>query len=596
MSLYLRVLIANAIIGCICIQLCSCQSKSEEEVRLERIGDEIIDHRPDSALILLSSISENELSSERAVALHSLFLELAKYKSHEDLSDDGPVTRAYQYFHKNGEKRYAMMSMFLKAEVQFEEKDFSHSVISAMEAEGMAKELNEYYYLGRIYNLLSDINYHTYNFGEDIKYAIKACDNFRRADSMAQFYFALTELATSYCNNSEPERCIELLDSLSSLKPLNHYNDYNLNAYRLSCYLMPLLLLNKYNLIDSVADEMEHYTEFDYTLYDYSLIIEAYAEQGRFDEADKLISDCYTLFPEYIDSEISFHDALYKYYEERGDYKNALKHHRNVLNIHYERVNDALEQTVAIAQRDYHNLKSSRYEAKSRRLRNLTIIICIAAIVSGGWAMLFFRERMRRKNSEINSYVGDIQRLSEDVLSEAKRSERLNAELNEKVRDISELSSRIDVGSERLSNLREQVNELLESRFAVLNSLCDEYFALRDTPKQRTLLYNKLKLEIQSLCSEESVAEIERLVDRCMDGIVTKLREQFPQFKPVDITILSLIFANFSPRTICLIIDKELGYYYNKRKRLKDRIAKSDAPDKDLFLRKIGVSKFDGTD
>lgn len=410
---------------------------------------------------------------------------------------------------------------------------------------------------------------------------------------MAQYYFALTELATSYSNNAMPERCIELLDSISSLKPLGHYNDYNLKAYLLSSYLKPFLLLEKYAKLDSIVNEMEHYPDFEYSLFDYSNIIEAYAEQGRFVEADKLILDCYNLFQEETESEISFQDALYKYYNERGDYKNALKHHRNVSRINNERVNDALEQTVAIAQRDYHNLKSRRYEAKSRRLRNLIIIICIAVVVSGAWAMLFFRERMRRKNSEINNYVRDIQRLSEDALSEARRSERLNAELNEKVRDISELSLRIDVGSERLSNLREQVNELLGSRFAVLNSLCDEYFAVRDTPKQRTLLYNKLKSEIQSLCCDESVAEIERLVDRYMDGIVSKLREQFPQFKPVDIAILSLIFANFSPRTICLIIDKELGYYYNKRKRLKDRIAQSDVPDKELFLEKLGVSKPD---
>lgn len=592
---YYRFLIANIFIDCVCLLFYSCQ-KSEMEMRLEAIGNEIINHRPDSALMLLENIDSIELRGERSWALYNLFLTQAQFRNYMDLIGDNRITPAYNYFRKHGEKRYAMMSMFLKAEIQFEEKDFSHSVISAMEAESMAKELNDNYYLGRVYDLLADINYMTYNFGETQKYRLNASYSFKDADSMAQHYFALTELATAYAHNGMLEKGVELLDSLSSLKPLNHYNDYNLNAYRLSCYLMPLLRLKQYNLIDSIVNEMSYYSDFEYSIYDYANIIEAYAEQGRFDEADKLISDCYTLFPEYIDSEISFHDALYKYYEERGDYKNALKHHRNVLNIHYERVNDALEQTVAIAQRDYHNLKSSRYEAKSRRFRNLIIIICIAAIVSGGWAMLFFRERMRRKDSEINSYVGDIQRFSEDVLSEAKRSERLNAELNEKVRDISELSSRIDVGSERLSNLREQVNELLESRFAVLNSLCDEYFALRDTPKQQALLYNKLKSEIQSLCSEESVAEIERLVDRCMDGIVTKLREQFPQFKPVDITILSLIFANFSPRTICLIIDKELGYYYNKRKRLKDRIAKSDAPDKDLFLRKIGVSKSDCTD
>ena len=441
------------------------------------------------------------------------------------------------------------------------------------------------------YNLISDINYHTYNFGENIEYSLKACENFKRADSMAQYYFALTELAITYSNNNMHERCVGLLDSISSLKLLGHYNDSNLRAYILSSYLKPLLILGKYAKLDSIVNEMKNYPDFEYSLFDYSHIIESYSEQGRFEEAENLISDCYKRFPENVDSDLSFQDALYVYYNARDDFKNALKHQSIVLRIHNERVNDALDQMVTIAQRDYHNLKSRRYEAKSRRLRNLIIIICIAVMVSGAWAIMFFRERIRRKNVEINCYVSDIQRLSKDVLSETIRSKQLNAELNEKVRDINELSSQIDASSERLSDLNKQIHELMRSRFTVLNSLCDEYFAVRDTPKQRTLLYNKLKSEIQTLCNEKSITEIENLVDRCMDGIVSKLREQLPNFKPIDITISSLIFANFSPRTICLIIDKELGYYYNKRKRLKDRISQSDAPDKDLFLAKLDNNK-----
>lgn len=563
------------------------------EVRLERIGDEIMTQDPDSALILLSAISEDELTSKREVALHSLFMELARYKSHVDLSDDSSVTHAYRFFRNHGDKRYAMMAMFLKAEIQFEENNYAHSVISAMEAEALAKELNDNYYLGRIYNLLADINYYTYNFEENIKHTLNACENFKRADSMAQYYYALTELAITYSNNTMHERCIALLDSISSLKPLGHYNDYNLKAFILSSYLKPLLLLEKYAALDSIVDEMKHYPEFEYSLFEYSHIIESYVEQGRFDEADKLISDCYKRFPKNVDSDLSFQDALYVYYNAKDDYENALKHQGNVLIINNERINDALNQTVAIAQRDYHNLKSRRYEAKSKRLRNLIIIICIAVMVSGAWAIMFFKERMRRKNSEINSHVSDIQRLSEDVLNESRRSEQLNAELNKRISDNSKLNYRINTNTERLSELTEQIHELMRSRFAVLNSLCDEYFAVRDTPKQKTLLYNKLKSEIHSLCSEESITEIESLVDRCMDGIVSKLREQFPNFKPVDITISSLIFANFSPRTICLIIGKELGYYYNKRKRLKDRISQSDAPDKNLFLENFDNNKSD---
>lgn len=593
MFIYFKTLIAIALASCICMHLYSCQNKSDMEVRLERIGDEIMTQDPDSALILLSAISEDELTSKREVALHSLFMELARYKSHVDLSDDSSVTHAYRFFRNHGDKRYAMMAMFLKAEIQFEENNYAHSVISAMQAEELAIEQNDHYYLGRIYDLLADINYNTYNFSETQELRNRAAESFKMADSVAQHYFALTELATIYAHNGMPEKSIELLDSLSHAKELNHYNDYNLSAYRLSCYLMPLLKLKKYNLIDSVVDKMSNYSDFEFSIYTYANIIEAYVAQGRFADADKMIKYCNGLFSNEINYEISFQEALYEYYKALGDYENALKHQGNVLIINNERINDALNQTVAIAQRDYHNLKSRRYEAKSKRLRNLIIIICIAVMVSGAWAIMFFKERMRRKNSEINSHVSDIQRLSEDVLNESRRSEQLNAELNKRISDNSKLNYRINTNTERFSELTEQIHELMRSRFAVLNSLCDEYFAVRDTPKQKTLLYNKLKSEIHSLCSEESITEIESLVDRCMDGIVSKLREQFPNFKPVDITISSLIFANFSPRTICLIIGKELGYYYNKRKRLKDRISQSDAPDKNLFLENFDNNKSD---
>lgn len=72
-----------------------------------------------------------------------------------------------------------------------------------------------------------------------------------------------------------------------------------------------------------------------------------------------------------------------------------------------------------------------------------------------------------------------------------------------------------------------------------------------------------------------------------MDGIVTNLRIQCPFLKENDINYIALIFAGFSARSICLFTGLKYKHYYVKKSRLIERIRKSNAPDKELFLSKM---------
>ena len=76
-------------------------------------------------------------------------------------------------------------------------------------------------------------------------------------------------------------------------------------------------------------------------------------------------------------------------------------------------------------------------------------------------------------------------------------------------------------------------------------------------------------------------------VNNNIDGIIDKLKTQCPFLKDSDVTFLSLIFAGLAPRVICMMVDIKLKSFYNKKKRLSDRILESDAQDKVWFILKM---------
>lgn len=81
--------------------------------------------------------------------------------------------------------------------------------------------------------------------------------------------------------------------------------------------------------------------------------------------------------------------------------------------------------------------------------------------------------------------------------------------------------------------------------------------------------------------------EMEEIVDTVNDNIIAKLRAQFPRFKVSDIDLLCYIYAGFSAPIISLLTGDSVANVYNRKSRLKSRIANSDTPDKDLFLNEM---------
>lgn len=82
----------------------------------------------------------------------------------------------------------------------------------------------------------------------------------------------------------------------------------------------------------------------------------------------------------------------------------------------------------------------------------------------------------------------------------------------------------------------------------------------------------------------KQVETLEKMLDNSRDGIVTKFKEQIPRLKEDDIRIFVFAASGLSSTAMSTLLELDKPVVYNRIYRLKGRIAKSEAPDKEIFL------------
>lgn len=130
--------------------------------------------------------------------------------------------------------------------------------------------------------------------------------------------------------------------------------------------------------------------------------------------------------------------------------------------------------------------------------------------------------------------------------------------------------------------MKDDINKLFKKQWNTLNLLCNEYFEKGDSSLKNTIL-TEIEKEIHRISGKQGVRNIQESLDRHLDNIISRLREQLPGLDNNDVTFLSFVYAGFSPRAICLFTGYTIKYYYKKRAVLKERLLSSDAPDRLFF-------------
>ena len=121
--------------------------------------------------------------------------------------------------------------------------------------------------------------------------------------------------------------------------------------------------------------------------------------------------------------------------------------------------------------------------------------------------------------------------------------------------------------------------------FEALERLCEQYYIYEGTDNLQPRILKEVKSIVEGLRSDRKVRKnLEDMLDSRKDGVMTKLRSEFPSWKEEDFQIYAFTAAGFSSTTISALMEKEKSVIYNRVWRLKGRISNSASEQKDFFL------------
>lgn len=235
---------------------------------------------------------------------------------------------------------------------------------------------------------------------------------------------------------------------------------------------------------------------------------------------------------------------------------------------------------IAIDYYGHHNLtdefqKASRLKALIKS-GNRSDELATALYLQREKEFMIFKERAAREHilfAAIAIFIvaaGVIVWMRQRMKLQSARNEVLMAE-------ASGLRNQVDAGRDDVSRLETTLRGLLDSRFTLIDDLCQTYYETQGTRAEKKSIVERVKSEIESVRTD-SLAEMERAVNDCRDNILVRVREEFLQMKADDYRLLVYFTCGLSARTVSLLVSESIDVVYKRKSRLKSRLREAATP------------------
>ncbi|MDE6090187.1 MAG: hypothetical protein K2G41_05750, partial [Duncaniella sp.] len=582
-----------------------CSSGGRElDGYLER-AEELMEPSPDSAYsILTDSITPAMLSgaSERQSALHALLLTQSRFKTYVPVDNDSLITSAVKYFEKKDDRSRLMKSLYYQARILRDNGEYSDAMSAAMHGRAIAQYMKEDFWQARCAELIARMFSTFYHLNESIRYGEEAADLYRKLGRTNFYIYILSDQGLRYNNIKNFGKCKEVLDSISVLldntEMLSTTQRNSILATSASTAQSMLISIKEYDKAEQIGDTILKYEKFLTNMSsECACIAKVKLKLGKISEARAMLE--YTL-PKLEDMRDSlfYYDALKDYNEMLGDVEGTLAATEMSLKLYGEAFGMVSEQTVMYAHRDYYSEEMTRIEKIAERNRQL-LVVCIAlAIALILIGVLLYRNRINKKNADISKKMTEIMLLSRTLQQTYTEKESLNQKLTEHDADmaqlssvvsrqnseIEELSANVASNQDKNDKLNSMVGSLLQGRFSQLNNIISEYAEQEENRDNYLAFYKNIKQEIDKFKLPKTLEGIENIVDECMGGVITNIREGIPTMREKDITFIALVLAGFNARAIGLFLGMHPNSTYKRKRQLIKIVEASEVQNRDRIV------------
>ena len=515
----------------IILVISACSSDDAYDSRV-LMAESLISEKPDSALALIESVDDSTIHSDNNRALKALVLTHARYKVYIDETSDSLISSAVDYYTFHPDKRRLMLALFLRGQLKKNGNNLSSAMIDLLKAEELAKEIDDYFHLGQIYRCLSIIYANILNGPRQIEYSIKSVDAFRSYGDSTHYFYAKSDLANSYNNNGEYDRCIALSDSVIAYA--DSIGNENMLTFAYMNKATSLFALARFREAADVYGKAWQLDPKSMTpLMRENMILACRKDSFKTYGADSIVLDNKRLFEEMA--------AIGNY---KMAYDSLLAEYREIVKYSWE----TTKQTVSSTETNYMQMRRLQLQESNQKLTILLIFGCTAAVLVIIILVLFYKLRLKT----------------------------LHARESDAIAQLTKLSKNLNTASARLADANEKVNNLFAARFATINNLCDEYYACYDSGKEQRQIFDKVKKLFAELSSDQtSYHDMIFYVNRYKDGLIDDLTEAFPKLKQSDIYLYIFCVLGFSSRSISILMSEKIEVVYNRKSRLKSRLGEA---------------------
>lgn len=545
------------------IILTSCIANHQTGELLNDV-ESYIQERPDSALNVLRTVSQKSLGTKALKAQYSLLYATALDKNYIDTTDLSVIIPAVEYYAKYGTPSQKMKAFFYQGCIYHNRGEDERAMQNYLRALEDTAKIEDNRYKELVNSAISNLYSKNYHDEQELQYTLDALRYGKMAGDSVGIWAITGHLASCYANMLREE---EAEIAYQDFFAMPVYDTLTV-ARRGLRYAKDLLRKREpepersIEIVERIANAVpEAMTVEAYSIYAY-----AYQLIGNDAMANAILEQLEAL----DDGTGTLQVWRYLIYEKQGRYKEAFEDFVHCASLQDSLVISALQESITQSHRDYLREETEVLKKENKIAQQRLIIIVILSILLIGSAVLIYfrkKETLNRKMEYLSRLYSDSQRMLE--LQSVH-----TASANEKLADY----------QAALMELRKQFTSLYKAQYKVLNDLCTAYFSpsKKDTKEK---LYTEAIRQLDIIINDRTNQDrFVAQVNDSLDGIIDKLRKDFPDHKEQAFHFLAFIIAGFDAATISHLTGYSVGTVYTKKNKLKKEIANLDSPYRDFYL------------
>lgn len=551
-------------------------------------ADGLMEEHYDSAWTILNAIDTAAISSEANRAYYALLYAQCQYKQYIYETDDSLISTAVDYYTRHDDRRKLMRSYYYRGLIHMTNNAYAKSVSDVVMAERLARRLEDTLFLARTNKTLADLYNRAYNVKEAINRRKSAIEYYKVIPGKERnALFCTVDLAKNYSPDGNHDKSLHILDSLLAVVPAS---DTVLLSYIYGTYIFTYYYAEKPSKAVESFYRLKELSPDSYSGYaPVPKIAQNFMNCGQIDSANYYLA----LYPENcLDGYNDLYYAVkYELAKMAGRYDSALVNLEKECIISNSKEGKMFSDNIAVVEKNSIERENDENLVRISRLSStlmiLSVILIILMLIAGllRFKVLYQRKKLEEKLFAVDQLTREINNLETDlkkVYVEKQTAAALEESRTEKVR----------LQSQRLSKHNKMLEGAFGKQLEMLDILSKEYFEKKNGGETvRSSMLKTFEKEFHKLSNKSSLKRFEDVVNRSRNNIIEIIRTEIPNLSETDISLITLQLAGFSAKSICVILDWQLGNFYNRRLRIKEKINTSGATHAPMLLSALGIKQ-----